>query len=327
MTLSQREAIDPEIQGIERQAIADIMSTLPEDWRENVILITDNNEIYVNRPELRSVLSSTMLSRDGVLETADGRRMAAFQGAAAPKSPDNLAPLAACSNIGTGGYRRLSSKVGGGLSSLTKYAYSKAIIGLPSESSGGITADLSFETPHVYLGGTGAGVSTEVDAGFMYFKDSTYTSGGWELITNVGGVYTYGVVLSPGSSPTLEFLVPADDYVALRTWGGIVHPISTGPLTIAAYAAGWKTNGVGNTLKRVTSIAQLPGQQDFSTGARLAVDWNFALIGASPTLAHNWSSTDTSSDCFFPTSAVTLGMTDLGVGPDAYNEKVTIEYF
>ena len=64
--------ISPDIQGQERAMIAPLMSSLPPEDRENVILYAQDGNIYVNKPELRAQASPLVQVQDNVYQDKTG---------------------------------------------------------------------------------------------------------------------------------------------------------------------------------------------------------------------------------------------------------------
>jgi len=222
----------------------------------------------------------------------------------------------------TGPFRRALSKTG--------FAYEAADILLPGRNnittldpSGQLKS--SGDTVYVYMGGRGSN-GGEVDAGFQYSaaKDN------WSLFLAVGGFgFTYGP--APGADPhprfasgktvLLEFEVVATNVLEVRAKGtddaskqpvlrairvdASVFPVSN--TNVEADRAGeptnfdWNPSGGGNRLKRVTSIGQNEGREDFNSGSFLhEVIWKNCVIGTSPGKAVPWSGANTSAFVMHP---------------------------
>jgi hypothetical protein len=226
----------------------------------------------------------------------------------------------ALSENNTGPFRRALSKTG--------FAYEAADIALPGRND--ITAldpsgrlKPSGDTVYVYLGGRGSR-GGEVDAGLQY----SAAHDNWSLFLAVGGFgYTYGP--SPGApahprfvsgqTVRLEFEVIETDEVEVRATGideaatdvpptPVTHAIrldvSAFPESNANVDAdragrptnfGWNPSGAGNRLKRVTSMAQEAGHENFLSGSFVhGVEWANCVIGRSPGDAAPWSAANTS---------------------------------
>ncbi|MCC6444229.1 MAG: hypothetical protein IT210_12345 [Armatimonadetes bacterium] len=228
----------------------------------------------------------------------------------------------------TGPFRRVLSKTG--------FAYESADIYLPGRQNiTTLTPDgdqkPSGDTVYVYMGGRG-GNGGEVDAGFQY--SSTYDN--WSLFLAVSGFgFTYGP--QPGASAyerfasertvKLEFEVIDRDLLEVKATGAIastgdlvayeirvdVSKYPTSNSNVEADSAGkptkfhWNPEGGGNRLKRVTSIGQHQGVQDFHTGSFVQeVRWENCMIGASKAAAMPWTASNTGSFVSYPNSDIVV---------------------
>ena len=222
----------------------------------------------------------------------------------------------------TGAFRRVLSKTG--------FAFEAADIHLPGGNNistlavgGGLKP--SGDTVYVYLGGRGSS-GGEVDAGFQY----SAAKNNWSLFLAVSKFgFTYGP--SPGApvhprfaadqTVHLEFEVVAPDVLEVRGTGildGGGTPVtlairvdaSAFPLTHSNVEAdlagtltgfGWDPAGGGNRLKRVTSLAQIAGHEDFDTGSFVhGVDWSNCTLGKTKSAAAAWKAADISSTVVRP---------------------------
>lgn len=68
-------AIDPAIQGQERQLMHSVMTNLPAADRDNVIFIDDNLKIHANKPELLSVLVPIKRISDSTFVAPSGQKL------------------------------------------------------------------------------------------------------------------------------------------------------------------------------------------------------------------------------------------------------------
>ncbi|MBC7806151.1 MAG: hypothetical protein H7145_08375 [Akkermansiaceae bacterium] len=234
-------------------------------------------------------------------------------------------PIFLSEENGTGPFRRWLSKTG--------FSYEAADIFLPDQNQ--ITMldpegqlKPSGDTLYVYMGGRGVN-GGEVDAGFQY----SAANDNWSLFLAVSGFgFTYGP--EPGADPhprfgadqpvRLEFEVVKQDVLEVRATGvkfGAEETISlairadvsrfpTSNANVDADRAGRPTNfnwkrGGSNRLKRVTSIGQTAGRQDFNTGSFVhGVHWSSCIIGKAPGDANPWSGANASAFISHPNNGV-----------------------
>jgi hypothetical protein len=153
------------------------------------------------------------------------------------------------------------------------------------------------DTGYIYIGGypeSGLGV----DAGFQH---STLNQDWAPFITVNGNQVGFTPRYKEGQTPTIKFSVPSDGNIALTISAVPVGGTSATTVTFARAATGWKKNGVGNTLKRLTTIAQLEGKENLRTGSyNKNVSWTNAKIGIDSFNNHTWSSADTGGSCYYP---------------------------
>jgi hypothetical protein len=293
--------IDPSIQGQERTIIANALRTLPETWRDNVVLLSEDGNYYVNKLSLRGAFKKATPVSEGLYAMEDGTLLVAPQNQET-ESGSGLSSqqTSTCRDVGSGPYRKIATQPGvfNNLVPLAQFGYSKATVSLPAISNVG-TKNPTLEEGHLYLGGTSS-TGKEVDAGVQFFINADYPNGGWSAFARSGG-YSYGPVMEPGTSLTMEFLVNADDQATLRLTGTkSTNPNNTNSLTFIHPVPGMLVSGAGNVLKRITSIAQ-NGGQNFESGAFLrGVTWSGATLGKSESAGiHPWGAfgTDVALDC------------------------------
>ncbi len=213
----------------------------------------------------------------------------------------------------TGPYRRVTSKTG---TSSQPYSYVESSVTLPTKSNI-YEATGTNDTAYVYLGGSGNG--TEIDAGLQH--SPTYDN--WAPIILCGGV-TYHPAdterFKGGQTVKLVFYVSSDNNVVLKVTGTTVSGTYKTITTYCSKATGWKANGVGNTMKRVTSIGQKP--QNLSSGSYMKnVAWNNSYIGTVSS-KHKWLANDTAGYITYPNSTkVSVNYTNAGVETVSINLK------
>lgn len=163
---------------------------------------------------------------------------------------------------GTGPYRRVYSATGA--------SYLSVSVFLPGSSQ--VTMSGS-DTAYVYVGGWGANGAGAVDAGFQYSP----TFNNWSLFAAGVGVgrVNYGTSatrMAANQTVQLSFAVTQSGTNVTLTVQATGTQINNAGLVTQSVAlanvAGWSPGGQ-NTLKRMTSIAQVGGD-NFTSGSRIA---------------------------------------------------------
>lgn len=183
---------------------------------------------------------------------------------------------------GTGPYRRVYSDTGA--------SYLSVAVFLPGSSQ---VAMSGSDTAYVYVGGWGANGAGAVDAGFQYSP----TFNNWSLFAAGVGVgrINYGTSatrMAANQTVQLTFAVTQSGTnvnLTVQATGTQINNagLVTQSLTLAN-VAGWSRGGQ-NTLKRMTSIAQVGGD-NFTSGSRIAgVAWSDAVIGLDAASAVTWT--------------------------------------
>lgn len=269
--------IDPAIQGEERRVITGVMELLPPAYRDNVIYFSENGTIYANRVALKSEFQPARQIKDNLYETSWGERFVT-----PPSDYDSPAGSGisaqgeyTCTSVSTGPYRRVATQAGANVL-YGRYSYAYADIAVPGDGSvRGRTnsSGTQVETPFVYLGGQSS-TGKEVDAGLQWSN----VNKDWALYLRAAGT-TYNnsqVRLTSPATVTLEYYVPADGTVAIRVTGGAVRTGTN--RSLVASAGGWTKSGVGNTLKRLTTVAQ--ASLNLTSGSYiLGVSWANVKLG------------------------------------------------
>ena len=183
---------------------------------------------------------------------------------------------------GTGPYRRVYSDTGA--------SYLSVSVFLPGSAQVSMSGS---DTAYVYVGGWGASGAGAVDAGFQYSP----TFNNWSLFAAGVGVgrVNYGsssTRMAANQAVQLSFAVTRSGTTVNLTVQATGTQINgagrvTQSLTLAN-VAGWSPGGQ-NTLKRMTSIAQVGGD-NFTSGSRISgVAWTNAVIGLDAASATTWT--------------------------------------
>ncbi len=281
--------IDPAIQGEEREVMRDIIRKLPISSRDNVTYVGEQGQVFGNKPSMKQV--DTAISLGNGAYTYDGIEIFGkitempvpnFDSGLLSSNTDSVVgrsskycivkiPVSNFQFTGTGPYRRVTSYAG--------YSASYAYVTLPHEIS---IRTVGSDTPYIYTGFSG---TSELDAGFQYSPAKR----NWALFTNVPGIgqsglprrYAYGSAVDM-TFETLPRTVNKPQLIAISATGldsvpNTVPRIVTQTLvSIAPYA---RRDGVGLSIKRMTSIAQVGGD-NFRSGSYLKnVWWRTCRIG------------------------------------------------
>jgi hypothetical protein len=171
------------------------------------------------------------------------------------------------------------------------FSYAEATVTLQDSTQITLNPD-SNSTAFVYLGGWG-GKSTggAADAGFMYNRVKQDWSPFIAYRTPTGTKFLASPVrYKAGTKARIVFFVPQDNTLALR-WEGVpvesANPTS-GSLEVKTFSGyGWRADGRGCVLKRVTSLGQKPENLD-SGETHAVVVWEEIKIGTRPNNAQVW---------------------------------------
>lgn len=296
--------IDPAITGMERQIVEGALKDLPPQDRKNVIVLTSDGKAYSNRVGLASEVQTLRQLSPTTAKTPDGRVIGIPE--LQPKIPVGVSAQAtsvpSC-NLSDGPYRRISSRVGTGVST-SSYGWIRANLSLP----GSTAAKLSTTSGNGYVtfGGWGSGTTgSTIDAGLQYNQFSSGVSdpfwSGYVAQRQYGAssavIQTLGRFV-PGSF-TMSFYVTSDGNTALKISGTPKPGTNTvSPSTIYIQnSTGWTKNGAGNIVKRFQSITNA-NPDDYITG----IAWSSVQTGASVNTStgavtglHNWTPSDTAT--------------------------------
>lgn len=214
---------------------------------------------------------------------------------------------------GTGPYRRVLSKAG---TYSQPYSYMETSVYLPT-SSNVYEKKGTNDTAYIYIGGSGNG--TEIDAGLQHSP----TYGNWAPFINCKRVYSHPTDtdrFKAGQTVKMVFYVSSDNHVVLEVTGITDKGQTKTIKTYCNNATGWKANGVGNKMKRITSIGQSP--ESLSNGSYIKnVRWSNSYIGTR-TSKHKWLANDTSDYVCYPNKTkVNVSYTDAGTETVSINLK------
>ena len=297
--------IDSRVQGYARQVLRKAMSNLAPADRENVVFVDLDDHPYANRPSLlREIYQPKKIGRDRFLDD-QGEPFVAPPFPAKPQPPVSFRPMVWPPAVyaGSGPYRQVYSKVPASATAAGS-SWESATIHLPGSTNISI-ADPTSETAFVYMGGWGGtGSGGAVDAGWQYSS----VNNNWSAVVRREGSaqWSYATRYNADQDVNLKFYAPADNQVAIA-WTATPYPTGTRiqrTMTFAMGAGyGWKANGNGCILKRMTSIGQ--DTEDFTTGSYIHnTHWSACLLGTSSTSNAAWGATNTGGFFNYPNTTV-----------------------
>ncbi|MET4560125.1 YrpD family protein [Lysinibacillus parviboronicapiens] len=185
-------------------------------------------------------------------------------------------------STGTGPYRKVLSNSG--------YSWMSTNVYIPGGND--VSYGNSTDTGYIYLGGHSG--SVEVDAGLQHSP----TLDNWAPFISVNGTRpssgTSTTRFKSGQTVFMKFYVTSDNTVELSVSGIATDGVKR-TVVVNATANGWKKSGTGNSLKRVTSIAQVGGDNFASKSYLKNVYWSDATIGTSSTSNAVWSGEHTNA--------------------------------
>lgn len=301
-------SIDASVTAHGRQVLMSIMQKLDLEDRENIISVDLNNRVYTNRPELLQNLHFAPMEKDNSYVSSNGEVIAIPRLTNRPNAAGNVMPLTGDTSSplvvtpgpnsgGTGPFRRVYSRA----TTTTGYSWESAYVLLQNPSGIKIAATTPADIAYVYEGGWGANGGA-VDAGFQYSTANiSNSSGNWAAVVqreSSSGAQLWGYTPSRFYSyeeDNLKFYVPSDNMVAIAWTATAIAEGSRNEITMAfaeAAGYGWKANGAGCILKRMTSIGQTP-PENLNDGSYIkGTEWYNCLIGKSQTSNHSWTATD-----------------------------------
>ncbi len=324
-------SIDTDLVGDDRRTLANFMKLIPEEHRDNVFYVTEDNRILTNKVSLQNSLSIGQQISANTFRDQFGRLFTSNL----PDTDQNtlstqaLTPFSCTST--TGAYRRISAKTGYsyanmGLRLPTKrleIPYTDTWINYSYENFVEI-ADPNKETAYFILGGrTSAGA--DVDAYLQYNPSANdWTQG----IRFNGKVY---LITNGSNLQGPQYRVSAFDYPAGLGLTFYVEPDNRINFYVAAKnlisipASSWKKNGASQILKFTTSIAQ--DVNNFASQSELKAIISSYVLGTSSSQYKRMVQNQVGEDCKFP-APLPSGAGIVGTVPEfpfpGFGEKITI---
>lgn len=323
--------IDPSITGKEKSIVQNVMAQLDPSDRENVTIIDGDGNIYANKPSLKNQVHKLIkvsgneytddLGEKFTLPTPEPKPQGCPANTDVTSVSNNtlntdssdstmqISPLTAsqpsCTDYNNGPYRRVYSYTG--------YSWMNAYVHLPGGSDIYENNSAHGDTGFVYTGGWG-NTNLAVDAGFQH--SPTYDN--WAPVFTInGGSYGFTPRLAANQDVFVKFYVPADGEVALYVAGNDTNGNKVANTYVRTDATGWTKSGLGNLIKRMTSIGQTQGSESFTDGSYIKnVHWYSSNIGTSSTNYHSWSASDTWGYCSMPSSKISVNYVNAGEETD-----------
>jgi hypothetical protein len=206
--------IDPSITGLERAVVAQAMTNLRPEDRQNVIVVEPNGTVYANRPKLRSLFAPLHWIKGNIYENGQGhpftlpapepKPTATGMGEATTGArPDTTEPAVANPAQpypGSGPYIRFYTTPPAS-DSAQGFAYESASVYLPGVTPSAINVcenPIDSAATTLYVGGWSAGASpTALDVGFAHEgASSKHASAGWN-----DDWYAFWGIGSAGTNP------------------------------------------------------------------------------------------------------------------------------
>lgn len=289
--------ISSEITGKERNVMVNLLMTLSEDDRVNAAYIDSDNNIYATSQSVKDSVILLEKNSDGIYEYPDGTLC--FIGSDHDRY--STANLGTRGSSGTGPFQRIISKTG----------YSAETVYVRLGTNGTDIKELiptvtqEESAAYVYIGGA---LPSQVDAGMQHSR----TNDNWSLVLRSdGGADAFSYRFKSNQNAYLKFYVPSDGNVTVACYAYDMNNVPQN-YSLTRTAAGWKTNGSGCALKRLTTIGQKP--ENTALGEyHLNAAWTNAMIGQSLTNLQTWGAaqTDTTKIESYPSSSPKVWVTNL----------------
>ena len=194
---------------------------------------------------------------------------------------------------GTGPYHRVYSTVPSSASS-PGFSYESASVFL-QDNTQIQTSDADASTAYLYMGGWGStGKGGAVDAGFQY--SSKFNNWAVFVLRDKGfrrERWAFPMRFAPHQTAFMSFSVPQDNQITI-TWTAVPEgksePEAFEVTLDADKTGGWRPDGKGCVLKRMTTIGQKPEQLDAPYWHQNAI-WTDCKIGTNKEDARLWSET------------------------------------
>lgn len=289
--------IDSLITGNERKIMADVLSRLDPEDRDNVIYVDESGDIYSNKPSLKASADSYTFignnqyrsAKSGLTLTGPGNYSEPIDTTADDNPLEDQYSIQSVPPTETGGsgpYRRVFTNDG--------YSWMSTYVTLPggpnmkdNDSAG------FFDTGYVYLGGWSSN-STGIDAGMQH----STTFDNWTPVTLANHtMFPAGVRFKSNQDIYMKFYITAPNEATLAVSGVGIDGVSKTITLVRDGVSGWNKDGIGSRLKRMTTIGQ-KGGESMNTGSYMkGVHWHDVTIGhydsnnASANLIYsNWNS-------------------------------------
>ncbi|MBT2291464.1 hypothetical protein J7E73_20530 [Paenibacillus albidus] len=277
--------IDSLVTGKERTIMAEVLSRLAPEDRENVMFVDENGKIYSNKVAIidstenyTSIGDNQYRSTSGLTITGPGNYAEPID-TAADDSPlggeffTNGGEFSTNSVIptqtgGSGPYRRVYSN--DGFSWMSTYVTLPGGTNIKDSNSTGL-----LDTAFVYLGGWSSN-STGIDAGMQH--STAYDDWAPTTLAN-NAMQPSPIRFKANQDIYMKFYITNTNEATLAVSGIGTDGVSKTVTIVRAGVSGWNKDGIGSRLKRMTTIGQ-KGGESMTTGSYMkGVHWNDITIG------------------------------------------------
>lgn len=277
--------IDSGIEGKDRTLMADVLSRLAPEDRENVMYVDENGKIYSNKVEIidstenyTSIGENQYKSKTGVTITGTGNYAkptdtaadddplgGLFSAQGGEFSTNSVTPT---QGGGSGPYRRVYSNDG--------YSWMSTYVTLPGgDNVQDNNSDGLQDTAFVYVGGWSS-TSTGIDAGMQH----STVHDDWAPTTLANSAMQPSPIRFKANQDIyMKFYITNPNEATLAVSGIGIDGISKTVTIVRAGVSGWNKDGIGSRLKRMTTIGQ-KGGESMNTGSYMkGVHWHDITIG------------------------------------------------
>ncbi|MBH5318775.1 hypothetical protein I6N90_13290 [Paenibacillus sp. GSMTC-2017] len=311
--------IDPSLPEKDKQILREVMLNLDKEDRKNVFYINEADGFFTaNKVEALKefkVKYKNLINTDGKLKKDPNYVEPKYEvekEAGLVSTLAYLPPTNVCPTAHTGPFRRVKSKIG--YSRVNAYVYlpqkgTEAVMTPKSKTVNGVTK-MTGDTAYMYLGAINTATGQQVDAGLsLNYGDGippvNPTEETWAMTWLGMDSIASGspANFKMGTTAFMKFYIPANNQAALYVSGTAKNglPLEQTMVWNVLPNKQFTPSGANMLVKRVTSIAQSIGYEDFTTGSYLNnARWSNVNIGTTAGSETPWNAshigTGTSGD-------------------------------
>lgn len=334
-----KDYIDPRLPEKEQVTMKKIMQSLDKEDRENVLFIDEDGCVIANRLELIEEFkkqNKDKFNKDGKLKKI--KKVTPVNEEVLPNGDLDLISIASTGYIhpsveypsaNSGPFRRVLSTEG--------HSRLIANIYLPAKTSGeaymnpktvtNCTHDTTHTTTgdkgYIYTGAVTSGGQIDMGLALNYDAGPNFWNETWGMFVEGAEVITpdYGNY-KLGQTVFFKYYSPQNNQAALYV-SGLDKSGNTSEHTLVVAVSstkGFRTDGQGMKIKRITSVGQSVGHEDLTTGSYIKnVGWNNVKIGTYSGSEELMNSTNTSEFGGYKLENILVDYTDQA------NEKVWVK--